>query len=244
MGPQARQMLQSPEFIRSMTDPETLRQMARFQRLMGMGPFGSAGGGHEAFPAPGVTNTTDPENRAAQNTTDGQNQEQNPFAALMGGMGGRPNPFLNIFGGDAPQQNASNPSDTASPGSQNQQNPFAALFGNPQQGANPSALPPNLLNLQATPEMMQAASQMLGSANQNADPAVNPYANLMNIFGGGMGNFGGPPDNRPPEERYATQLGQLNQMGFHDFDRNIQALRRSGGDINGALEWLFSQPGS
>src|SRR5271155_5650749 len=67
MGPQARQMLQSPEFIRSMTDPETLRQMARFQRLMGMGPFGGAGGGHEAFPAPGVTNTTDPENRAAQN---------------------------------------------------------------------------------------------------------------------------------------------------------------------------------
>jgi hypothetical protein len=31
-------------------------------------------------------------------------------------------------------------------------------------------------------------------------------------------------------------------MGFHNFDRNIQALTRSGGDVNGALEWLFSQP--
>jgi len=42
--------------------------------------------------------------------------------------------------------------------------------------------------------------------------------------------------------RYATQLRQLNEMGMVDFDRNIQALRRSGGDVNGALEWLFSQP--
>jgi ubiquilin len=51
-----------------------------------------------------------------------------------------------------------------------------------------------------------------------------------------------PADNRPPEERYAIQLGQLNEMGFYEFERNIQALTRSGGDVNGALEWLFNQP--
>ncbi len=32
----------------------------------------------------------------------------------------------------------------------------------------------------------------------------------------------------PPEERYAEQLRQLNDMGFYDFDRNVAALRRSG----------------
>lgn len=49
-----------------------------------------------------------------------------------------------------------------------------------------------------------------------------------------------PPSNpsRPPEELYETQLGQLNELGFFDFDRNVKALRRSGGNIEGAIEAL------
>ncbi len=46
-------------------------------------------------------------------------------------------------------------------------------------------------------------------------------------------------DMRPPEERYAEQLRQLNEMGFFDFDRNIEALRRSGGNVNGAVGYLL-----
>jgi ubiquilin len=48
-----------------------------------------------------------------------------------------------------------------------------------------------------------------------------------------------PPDNRPPEERYADQLRQLNEMGFYDFDRNVAALRRSGGNVQGAIDYLL-----
>jgi ubiquilin len=51
-----------------------------------------------------------------------------------------------------------------------------------------------------------------------------------------------PADNRPPEERYAEQLRQLNDMGFFDFDRNITALRRSGGSVQGAVDYLLSNP--
>jgi ubiquilin len=60
-----------------------------------------------------------------------------------------------------------------------------------------------------------------------------------------MGGFGGqqqqaPVDNTPPEERYASQLQQLNDMGFYEFERNVQALRRSGGNVQGAVEYLLS----
>jgi ubiquilin len=62
---------------------------------------------------------------------------------------------------------------------------------------------------------------------------------------GGLGSPGAAPapaDNRPPEERYADQLRQLNDMGFYDFERNVTALRRSGGSVQGAVEYLLSNP--
>nr|2BWE_A Chain A, DSK2 [Saccharomyces cerevisiae]2BWE_B Chain B, DSK2 [Saccharomyces cerevisiae]2BWE_C Chain C, DSK2 [Saccharomyces cerevisiae]2BWE_D Chain D, DSK2 [Saccharomyces cerevisiae]2BWE_E Chain E, DSK2 [Saccharomyces cerevisiae]2BWE_F Chain F, DSK2 [Saccharomyces cerevisiae]2BWE_G Chain G, DSK2 [Saccharomyces cerevisiae]2BWE_H Chain H, DSK2 [Saccharomyces cerevisiae]2BWE_I Chain I, DSK2 [Saccharomyces cerevisiae]2BWE_J Chain J, DSK2 [Saccharomyces cerevisiae]2BWE_K Chain K, DSK2 [Sacch len=43
-----------------------------------------------------------------------------------------------------------------------------------------------------------------------------------------------------PEERYEHQLRQLNDMGFFDFDRNVAALRRSGGSVQGALDSLLN----
>lgn len=280
LGPHARTMLQSDQFRRMMTDPQQMRSMLQMQQMMGgMGGFGGMGGGQSAFPAPGVTNTTDGAQAGetgTQNQTQTQNQQQqpNPFAALMGG-----NPF-----GFPSQPPASGDSTTPSQGQQGQQqNPFAALFnpamfGNQQtqqQGgdntnqnagstsppaANPPANNPFMGNnpLLQNPDAMRNFMQMLGGdggtgggAGSNAIGGAGtaaagnaPQPNWMEMLGamGGGGGFGGPPDNRPPEERYSTQLRQLNEMGFHNFDRNIQALTRSGGDVNGALEWLFSQP--
>lgn len=69
---------------------------------------------------------------------------------------------------------------------------------------------------------------------------------MMQMFGGGAGAGGmpaapaAPADTRPPEERYEEQLRQLNDMGFYDFDRNVAALRRSGGSVQGAIEHLLS----
>ena len=72
----------------------------------------------------------------------------------------------------------------------------------------------------------------------NAGAGANPLAALL---GGGFG-APSPPDNRPPEERYAEQLRQLNDMGFCEFERNVEALRRAGGSVQGAVEYLLGNP--
>jgi ubiquilin len=244
MGPAARQMLQSDHFRRMMTDPDMMRQMLQMQQMMG-----GMGSAQNAFPAPGATTTTGSE-QAGQGQTQpatpspfGGAPGQNPFAALMGGGAGA-NPFAALMGQQPQQQgqDGQNTNTTPSDGA----NPFAA---NPFMANNP------FMN---NPEAMRNMLQMLGGgANPNPQDGTTPgtgadgnaqQANWMNMLaqmgmGGGFGGgFGGPPDNRPPEERFSTQLRQLNEMGFHNFDQNIQALSRSGGDVNGALEWLFSQP--
>ncbi|KAF5100749.1 hypothetical protein D0Z00_001137 [Geotrichum galactomycetum] len=101
-------------------------------------------------------------------------------------------------------------------------NPFASLLGgaNPDAAANPFAA---LLN------------PSLG--NPGAGAGYNPEL-LASLLGGGAA-APQPEDNRPPEERYESQLRQLNELGFFDFDRNVRALRRSGGNVNGAVEALL-----
>ena len=297
MGPQVRQMLQSPMFRRMLTDPNMVRQITQMQRSMGTGPFGGggagAGGGNTAFPAPGVTNTTPEENRQQQHqgsATQGNqgNQgglpNQNPFGMFgMPGQGqgaGAANPFAALFGGmpPAPTGNAGGnqtgttttsqaPSDTTgqrsegtqgstegAPGS-NQQNPFAALFnpalfGNAGAGADPNANPQQTQNppqnpftnpmnnpFLQNPALFNQMLQAMGGG-EAGDAANNPFG----MFGGmGGGDAGGQAqqDNRPPEERYENQLRQLNDMGFFDFDRNVEALRRAGGSVQGAIEYLL-----
>lgn len=274
MGPQARQMLQSERFRSMMTNPDHMRTMLEMQRAMGQDPFGGLGGGQEAFPMPGATTTTDQQHQGQnQTTTPGQQQtQQNPLASLFGGAGagagaaGGMNPFMFM---PPPPQNQDR-SANAAPGSQ-PANPFAALFnpgmgqqqttsGQPGQtgtdastGTNPGAAAqpdpfsnmfnnPMFQQMMNNPEAMRNALQMLQTSG------IDPLA-MLGGGGGGAGGLGGfgapaPADNRPPEERYATQLRQLNEMGFYNFEQNIQALTRSGGDVNGALEWLFSQPSS
>jgi ubiquilin len=249
-NPQAREMFNSPEFRRMMTNPEALRQAAAMRRMMG------GGGGANAFPAPGATDTT-PSGAAASNPNAGQANTTpfNPFAmgglGGLGGMGGfggagapPANPFAQLFGqgmagqtpsqtppapGSAGQATPRSPSttDTSAP------NPFANLFGQAGAGAGAGAGGQNMNPFGLSPEQMQQAMQMMNNGG------------LGNMFGG-ANPFGGPTsppapvDNRPPEERYADQLRQLNDMGFFDFDRNVEALRRSGGSVQGAIEQLLS----
>lgn len=68
---------------------------------------------------------------------------------------------------------------------------------------------------------------------------------LMNMFGGlGAGGLNAPNNpNVPPEELYATQLTQLQEMGFYDTQENIRALRASAGNVNGAVERLLGNSG-
>lgn len=100
----------------------------------------------------------------------------------------------------------------------------------------------------AAPGATDAAAGTGAAAAGGAAP--NNMANLMQMMGGGgFGGFGGgnafsappaePEDTRPPEERYESQLRQLNELGFYEFDRNVRALRRSGGNVQGAIEALL-----
>ena len=240
---QTRAMLSSPEFRQMLSNPAAIRQAAQFGRMM-RGGAGGAGG----FPAPGVTDTT-PAGVAGSSPSAGtgagaanNNASQMPPFGMFGNPGAG-NPFASLFGpqaglGATPSQTPPTAGSTGGTPAPNDAaaNPFGSLFGGGAGGnnSNPFAMPPGMPPV--TPEMMRQAMQMM--SGQGGD--------FGNLFGGGSfggNNPGSPPppaDNRPPEERYADQLRQLNDMGFFDFERNVEALRRSGGSVQGAIEQLLS----
>lgn len=61
------------------------------------------------------------------------------------------------------------------------------------------------------------------------------------MMGGGFGApVSAPADTRPPREKYASQLQQIKEMGFHDEEVILQMLEKTNGNVNLALENLFS----
>ena len=69
---------------------------------------------------------------------------------------------------------------------------------------------------------------------------------LLTAMLGGLGTgslTGAPASNVPPEELYATQLAQLQEMGFFDTQENIRALRATAGNVHAAVERLLGNPG-
>lgn len=267
MGDSARQAFNNPQFRRMMTDPDMLRQMAQMQRQF-PGMFGGMGGmggaQNQAFPAPGVTDQT-PEQPSGERTatpnqpnTTPQQPPMNPFGmglfgnpAAAGGAAG--NPFATLFPQQPSQQqqpgtpgtnNDTEPSNRPNP----QGNPIQQMAA--QLASNPAFMQ-NMMGMMGRPP--QGQQQDPNSQNPSAAP-FNPFAAMLGPGGAGGGGFGvnpfgmpgasasppPPPDNRPPEERYAEQLRQLNDMGFYEFERNVEALRRTGGSVQGAVEYLLT----
>lgn len=188
-------------------------------------------------------------------------------AAAAGGAGagaGAVNPFAALFQPPstatgntnlnptspppAGQESTTTSTDTNTENQQQQQqtpqpqNPFAAAAQNPM-------FQSILQNPQLMQQMMQSFFGGSPSATNPSDPNStpqqpgNPFASL---FGpAGLGAFGAAPpqqqpqDTRPPEVRYEDQLRQLNDMGFYEFERNVEALRRAGGSVQGAVEYLL-----
>jgi ubiquilin len=183
----------------------------------------------------------------------------NPFAALFGPTAGS-NPSQNTSSGATSNTTSAAPANqfgdlfgTAGP------DPVRAMLrelqaqrtGNPNpfgdEGTNAAAM-----RLMEDPDFMRAMGEAMGggAGGGGASGGANPYG-LFGGLGGGGGGGGGawsgnhpppPADVRPPEERYADQLQQLNDMGFYEFERNVTALRRSGGSVQGAVEYLLSSP--
>lgn len=262
-NPQALRMLEDPNLRRMMMDPNIIRQSMQMARSMGMGPGSATGGG---MPMPGATDTTPQESGtgAQGQTNTGGAPGANPFAQLFqggaaggaganpfAGFGGQGDPLAALFGntntpgaGGANNGTGTNPSDG-----------FASLLSGGAGGAgglggmNPQMMQAALEHMRQNPEQARMAMNMLlgggmgggatetpGQAGAQAQAPFNPFAALA-----GPGGFATPPaqDTRPPEEQYADQLRQLNDMGFFDFNQNVRALRMSGGRVEGAVEMLL-----
>lgn len=100
-------------------------------------------------------------------------------------------------------------------------------------------------------QMQANAGQASGSnnnANNNSSNSGNgggnaPDLNALFAALGGVGDVGGGAQGgnvAPPEERYASQLDALGEMGFVDRDQAVRALVRCNGNVNAAIEMLLS----
>lgn len=257
-NPQLQRLIRNPEMRRMMFNPDMLRMQLQMQQQMG-GDSGAYGD----FPAPGVTDQT-PGGAGAGVAPTG-NAAANPFGSLLGNMGGAggagaggANPLAALLagmGGARTTPGATPPAAASTgqgtPSTNAGADPFANLFGGAAQGgaggANPLA--EMTRNMMQNPEMMRNVMQMMGGGDGGAAPGAgagvgaNPFSQLLNpaLMGGMMPSpeTQEPADTRPPEERYESQLRQLNDMGFYEFERNIAELRRSGGSVQGAIEHLL-----
>ena len=227
---------------------------------------GGEGGAGGDFPAPGVTDQTPGGAETGATPNAAANPFASLLGNMGAGGAGGANPLAALFGNmngpGAGTTPATSPPAAASTGqgtpSANAQDPFANLFSGAQGGAGGSdPLAQMTRTMMENPEMMRGVMQMMTGNSApppavGADGAVNPFSQLFNpaalqglMGGAGAGGFGGmgaaqePTDTRPPEERYESQLRQLNEMGFYEFDRNVAALRRSGGNVQGAIEHLL-----
>ncbi|KAG0039941.1 hypothetical protein BGZ82_006054 [Podila clonocystis] len=165
MGPEARQMLHSPEFQQMISNPDMLRHLAQ----MGTGSMGS------------------------------------PPGAAAGASGGMFNPWSSLPA-RAGTTGTSPPRPSAS------FNPFAA-FGNSTEAHSMANLWPQYM-------------ASVGSGTGLVQPQQQQQQQQQST--------------QPPEQRFQVQLQQLNEMGFWDASKNVQALVATGGNVNGAIELLFS----
>ncbi|CAO1612876.1 unnamed protein product [Sympodiomycopsis kandeliae] len=215
MAPQMREMMQSEEFINMMTNPETMRRAMRMQEAMGGGGRGGPGlgGGMGSLFGGGGQQ---------------QQQQQWPPPGAFGTPGGP--------SGDSD----ANRQQQQGQGAAGSDDPFAALAGLAGRGAGGGL---GGMGGGFDPALLQ---QILGggaggeSGQGQGGLGSNPFASFLGGAGGGAGSGAGAGgDSRPPEERYASQLQQLRDMGFVDGQANLRALLISGGSVEGAISILL-----
>ncbi|CAO3666698.1 unnamed protein product [Umbelopsis vinacea] len=133
-------------------------------------------------------------------------------------------------------------------------NPFSALYGssafsnqnNPSSGNtnNTSNIPSNT-PLMMNPDFMQFSmrmQQMMQQQQQDGSGNPQPQIPFFNPFGmNPVTTTSAQTSSEPPEQRFASQITQLEEMGFSERDRNVRALLATGGDVQAAIEYLLSQ---
>ncbi|XWS33946.1 hypothetical protein CRYUN_Cryun22dG0126500 [Craigia yunnanensis] len=123
------------------------------------------------------------------------------------------------------------------------QNPeFLHQLTSPETMQQLLTLQQSLLSQLSRPQSIQEPAQTGGAAGTLNNMGLEA---LMTMFGGlGAGSLAVP--NRsdvPPEQIYATQLSQLQEMGFIDTQENIRALIATAGNVHAAVERLLGNSG-
>ncbi|KAG4302044.1 hypothetical protein PCANB_001927 [Pneumocystis canis] len=184
--PGIQEIMRSEEFIRIMSNPETIRQIMEMQRVFNN--LGLNAGNLFSTSNEARTGTSFLEQSQASTDTQVTTNATTPLSN-------------SADNGLSSQQNS---------GSMTSNNPFAAVatllsnMGAQQQNTNMGGLDPAWFQTFITNLVTPQSQQIL-----------------------------------PPEERFQEQLRQLNELGFTNFDRNIRALGRSGGSVQGAVEALL-----
>lgn len=220
----------------------------------------------DPLPNPWVAPETAATGRGGLGAGDGAASRPNPFGA-MGGMGGMGNAAMNqsplTQALDSPhirnmmRTMMSNPAMMESMIASNPQ--LRQMFdANPQM--RQMLQDPAFLESMSNPDTIRAIMNMQREMQQvmgDRDPA-NLYGmlggmgglggmqtpGLEQLFGGMGGAMGGgatpPAPVQNPEEAYARQLQQLQDMGFYDREENLRALQAASGNVNAAVERLLS----
>ncbi|KAI8906476.1 putative ubiquitin domain-containing protein [Gorgonomyces haynaldii] len=185
----------------------------------------------------------------------GQTPAQAPgFGGMPGfgmpGMGGMPGmPGMGGMGGM--QEMLSNPAylQMMSQMLSNPQMVDMMIASNPQlQNPQVSEMlrSPQFRQMLSNPQFLQMAMSMQGQMGQmggqySMPPQQGGQFPPLPLFDPQM-MAGVTQNQQPPEERFQTQLRQLQDMGFFDAAQNVRALQMTGGNVEAAIEWLFSQP--
>lgn len=268
-NPEMRRMMFDPNMIRQSMRMQQQMRGTGMGGMGGMGGGGESmpapgatdttpqpDGGHQTQNA-GATNTQQQQQANPFSALFGGGGAPGANSSPFGAGGNRQGPNLgdllasmqppNTGGTQAPNNASSDTTRSATDSTNAPQNPFANILGGGAGAGNNGQDPfaAAMQSLQQNPEMARNLMNMMGMGGGGAGAGgaggaggVDPFA----MFGGMGGGGGGAPaqqDTRPPEEQYAEQLRQLNDMGFYDFEQNVRALRRAGGNVHGAVEMLL-----
>lgn len=89
-------------------------------------------------------------------------------------------------------------------------------------------------------QMMQQQQQQPQTEGAAGNTTSTPFP-MFNPFGMTPPSSTNTTPSQPPEQRFASQITQLEEMGFSERDRNVRALLATGGDVQAAIEYLLSQ---
>lgn len=213
------------------------------------------GGGNPFEQLANSNNSNSNENNSNTETTSslpnpwGANNNSNSQNNSNTGSGGAPRPQMTA----GLQEAMMNAMMNNIPGAENLPEGARAQMG--RLFSNPGAM--QAMNRPVVREAMMQIQQGIATINREA-PEVARLMGIPDTMGqmppgmeqmmGGMGrpaaaaaSAAAPADNRPPEERYATQLTQLEQMGFMNRQNNIAALQATGGNVEAAIDRLVGQ---